>query len=139
MRTTAMTHDGDFMRRYLLGVVPDQERSEFEERYAGDADLFEELLTAENELVDQHAKGQLTEDERLQFETYYLRTPEGRNAVAFAKCLADYQTEYPQAQDLLPTKKHGGFRAWLSVYAIAGAAAVLASVMAVSLWRSSRI
>jgi hypothetical protein len=80
----------ELMRRYLLGDVSEQERTELEERYASDPHVFEELIDAENELVDLYLRGRLADHERARFESHYLNTREGREAAAFGRSLAGY-------------------------------------------------
>ena len=78
--------------RYILGQVSPEERADFEERYFADSDLFEELLAAENDLIDSYARGELSGPDRFRFESRYLATPELRKRVQFSKSLADYSS-----------------------------------------------
>jgi hypothetical protein len=75
------------MRRYLLGDSPLEERLYFENRYLADAEMFEELAAAENDLIDSYVRGDLTEDERQKFEALLLRSPQRREKVEFARAL----------------------------------------------------
>src|SRR5215471_2476644 len=63
------------MTEYLLGELSAEDRAKFEEQYAVNDDLFEELIAAENDLVDGYASGTLTDVERKHFEAHYLGTP----------------------------------------------------------------
>jgi hypothetical protein len=76
------------MRRYLLGNLPQEERNRLEDRYLADADMHEELLATENDLVDSYIRQELTERERQQFETGYSTTAERREKVEFARALS---------------------------------------------------
>jgi hypothetical protein len=78
------------MNRYLLGQVSPEERDEFEDLYLTNDDLFEELVTAENDLIDAYIKGKISKFEQKQFEAYFLNSPERRERVDFAKSLAGY-------------------------------------------------
>jgi len=75
------------MAGYLLGEMSEEERARFEEEFAGDRDLIEELVDVENDLVDSYATGRLTEAERRAFESDYLATPMRRARAELAKSL----------------------------------------------------
>ena len=76
------------LRRYFLGDLPREDRVRLEDRYLVDVELFEELLAAENDLIDAYVRGELTEDERQQFEVEYLKSPERRDRLDFARALS---------------------------------------------------
>ncbi|HEV3038765.1 MAG TPA: hypothetical protein VHA33_13395 [Candidatus Angelobacter sp.] len=78
------------MNRYLLGQVSQEERDGFEDQYLADDDLYEELVAAENDLIDAYIKGKLSKIEQKQFETHFLNSPERHERVDFAKSLASY-------------------------------------------------
>jgi cell division protein FtsL len=84
MRTTNEV----LIKQYLLGEMPKEERSRFEDQYLTDAEMFEELVNTENELVDSFARGSLSEFEKRQFEQNYCVSRERRDKVEFAKALA---------------------------------------------------
>jgi anti-sigma factor RsiW len=94
------------MARYLLGEMSDQERTRFEEQYAADRDLFDELVDVENDLVDSYANGRLTEAERKQFESYYLATPKRRARAELAKSLASYFSSIDQTGSVRNRQEH---------------------------------
>lgn len=75
------------MAGYLLGEMSGEERARFEEEFAGDRDLFEELVDVENDLVDSYATGRLTDAERRAFESHYLATPARRARAELATSL----------------------------------------------------
>jgi hypothetical protein len=76
------------MRRYFLGDLPQEERVRLEDRYLADVELFEALLATENDLIDAYVRGELTEAERQQFEAEYLKSPERRDRLDFARALS---------------------------------------------------
>jgi len=78
------------MMDYLLGQMSPEQRTEFEEQYLSNDDLFEELEAAENDMIDAYIRGELGATEQKQFETYYLSSPERRERVQFAKSLMNY-------------------------------------------------
>ena len=71
--------------RYLLGLSSPAERELIESEYFEDDDAFQKMLTAEDDLIDAYARGELTGEERRRFETSSLR---GRDRVKFARAFA---------------------------------------------------
>ena len=91
VRTVAEgTEQAKFLREYLLGQAPRQARESFEAKYLADDDIFEDLVAAENDLIDSFVRGALSPAERAQFRTHFLSTPERLERVAFARSLVDY-------------------------------------------------
>lgn len=74
--------------RYLLGELSDDERAAFEEKYVADPRLFDEVVQAENDLIDDYVRGTLAPDLRDRFERAYLADPARRERVKFAEALA---------------------------------------------------
>src|SRR5690349_19219423 len=88
------------MIRYLLGQLSAGERAELEERYFADDELFNELVSLENEIIDFYVQGKLSKDQRQQFESYFLANPERREKVRFAKSLLNYVNPSALSSDL---------------------------------------
>ncbi len=78
------------IRQYLLGQLPPEDSAELEERLLSDSDFFEELLIAEDELIDQYLGDDLSQAERSDFETQFLTAPERQQRVRFARSLKKY-------------------------------------------------
>lgn len=76
------------MRRYLLGEMTEAERAALEREYFADGRLFELMVRAENELVDEYARGLLPPPARERFERHYLSHPARRARARFAEALA---------------------------------------------------
>lgn len=76
--------------RYLMQEMPEEERSEFEDRYLENPELFERIIDAENDMMRSYVRGEGSEAERAAFETRYLGTMEGRQRVDFARSLMNY-------------------------------------------------
>jgi hypothetical protein len=74
---------------YLLGTLPEVERTRLEDDYFADDTLFEELAAVEAELVDAYVRGTLASSERAQFEARYLASSEQRARIAFARQLIE--------------------------------------------------
>lgn len=71
--------------RYLLGLSSLAEREHVESEYFEDEDAFEEMLTAEDDLIDAYARGELTGDERQRFEKRFVSSLRERDRVQFAR------------------------------------------------------
>ena len=121
------------MMRYLLGQMPEDERSNFEERYQNDNDLFFELAELENDLIDLHAMGTLPESERAQMESF-LADPDRQKRLAFAKALVRYPNIGPESARPGVTETRGWWPSWhgLAVKTILASAAI--AVLAGFLW-----
>lgn len=76
------------MQRYLLGEMPEAERTALEQEYFNDGRLFDQMVQVENELVDKYARGLLSPPVRDSFEQYYLTHPKRRERAKFAVALA---------------------------------------------------
>lgn len=89
-------------RQYLLGTLSQEQLAEFEERLLTDVGLYEELLMAEDELIDQFLGGELSAPERERIESHFLRTPERQEHLRFARTLRRYVSAHqPQVDELV--------------------------------------
>lgn len=82
------TQEGAHRTRYLLGGASKAERERIEAELFADEDAFQEMLAAEDDLIDDYARGELSADERKQFEKRFLTSSEGRARVQFARSFA---------------------------------------------------
>jgi hypothetical protein len=74
--------------RYLLGLSSPAEREHIESEYFEDENAFQEMLTAEDELIDAYARGELEGEERCRFEKNFMSSRRGRDRVKFARAFA---------------------------------------------------
>jgi hypothetical protein len=112
---------------YLLGELSEPEQDAVEASYVGDAQAFERLLAAEEDLIDTYVAGGLPADRRLRFERHFLQaSPERRERVAFARALA---RQAPAAVPETPRPRY----TWL------GVAALLTAVLIGGGWLLARI
>lgn len=74
--------------RYLLGLSSPSEREHIEAAYLEDEDAFQEMLTAEDDLIDAYARGELTDEEGQRFEKRFASSLGGRDRVQFARAFA---------------------------------------------------
>jgi len=86
------TNDEGHLRKYLLGELPEAEQQALEERLMTEAELFDLLQVAEDELIDDHLSGALSANERGRFDGFFLSTPERRRKLSFAMALRRYVT-----------------------------------------------
>jgi CHAT domain-containing protein/Flp pilus assembly protein TadD len=82
--------DEGLIRRYLLGQLAEDEQDQLEEKMMADTDFFNQVLLAEDEMVEEYVQGELPESDRAGFEATFLSTPLGRQQVAYAKALREY-------------------------------------------------
>jgi anti-sigma factor RsiW len=69
------------IRSYLLGDLSEQEREQVERRLMSDDDLYQQLLLAEDDLIDEYAAGTLSDRDRAKFSRRFLSVPELRQDV----------------------------------------------------------
>src|SRR6185295_619785 len=82
--------DENIIRSHLLGNLTEEELSRAEQRLLADDDYFELLTAMEDELIDDYVSGDLTGEDRKQFEIYFLSSPERREKLRFAQTLKEY-------------------------------------------------
>jgi len=89
-----LTHDIERqeIRSYLLGTLDGDHKTQFEERILTEPGVYDELLVAEEELIDQYVAGELSALERQQFESHFLTTAERQKNLRFGKLLQKYAT-----------------------------------------------
>jgi hypothetical protein len=83
------------MIRYLLGLLSEEENTQFEGEYFADDQVFEELQVAEAELIDSYVRGELSEYQKQQFLSFYLNSAERRQKLEDAECLMAALAETP--------------------------------------------
>jgi hypothetical protein len=78
------------LRRYLLGELTHEGRVAVEGRLFLDDDYTRLAQSVEDELVDEYAHQDLTDDERERFESHFLAAPEHRDDLNIAQALKRY-------------------------------------------------
>jgi hypothetical protein len=81
--------DNDPIKEYILGTMTADAQLRFEDKYFADADRFDLLEAAENDLVDSYVRGELSAVERQQFELHYLNSRRRQVDLPFALALAE--------------------------------------------------
>ena len=74
--------------RYLLGLSFPAEREQIESEYFADDEAFQAMLTAEDDLIDAYARGELAGEERRRFEKRFGSSLNGRDRIQFARAFA---------------------------------------------------
>jgi hypothetical protein len=74
--------------RYLLGLSSPEEREHIESEYFEDEDAFQQMLAAEDDLIDAYSRGELAGEERRRFEKNFVSSFDGRDRVRFARAFA---------------------------------------------------
>lgn len=86
MSNKNLTNESKF-RQFLLGEMPEEERVEFEQNFILDAEMFENLHVAEDELIENYVRGNLSENDQQKFETKFLTNEKRRERVAFTRAM----------------------------------------------------
>ena len=95
--------------RYLLGLSSPAEREHIESEYFEDEDAFQEMLTAEDDLIDAYARGELAGEERRKFEKTFMSSLRGKDRVQFARAFAGTVSATPSVETKLPAR-------WLDIF-----------------------
>ena len=80
----------EWMVQYLLGELQDEEElARFEQRLLADEKLYEELLIAEDELMEAYLCGELSAADKARFEEHFLASPRRRERVENLRALRE--------------------------------------------------
>jgi hypothetical protein len=80
--------------RYLLGKLAESEEIAIEETFFGNAQAFDDLLIAENELIDAFMMGRLSTEDGALFESRLLVSRRQHQRARFAKALITYSGQF---------------------------------------------
>lgn len=133
------------MERYLLGGMTEDEREVLEREYFNDRRLFEEVVRAENELVDEYARGLLAPNARERFEQNYLSHPARRERARFAEALAAKIDRTNEVAAAAPGRTQTSWADWLTawrgprlIWGVTTALLLFASITAMLVYRVRR-
>lgn len=84
----------DIAKSYLLGELDTDARQRLEETLMVDERHYEELLIAEDELIDRYLSGGLDEQEQERFLQHFLITQGRRQKLDFARTFRAYAKEH---------------------------------------------
>lgn len=80
----------EVIRQYLLGDLAEDQSCEIEELYFAEPGFFDEIESAENDLIDQYVLNTLLADEQKKLADRLLTTPSGLRKLRVAMALNDY-------------------------------------------------
>jgi hypothetical protein len=98
--------------RFLLGKLGEEENAGIEKSYFGDQNLFQEILIAENDLIDAYVMNALSPEDKTRFENRFLLNPQQRRRIEFAKTLVEYASSQPLFEEEI--KSPADKRSWIS-------------------------
>jgi hypothetical protein len=75
------------LRRYLFGELSSDELQQVEEQYFADSSYYQELLLAEDELIDAYLHDELTPIDHKRFEEHFLVSPDRREKLQMARTM----------------------------------------------------
>jgi hypothetical protein len=87
------TENNNLLRNYLLGELSEQEQEQVERRLLSEDDFYEELLMAEDELIDDFVGDHLGPPDKSKFSQRFLTVPELQQDVRFARVLRKHAAE----------------------------------------------
>jgi hypothetical protein len=90
MKSPNPVSDSEEIRLYLLGSLSQIRREQLEARLFSEPSLHDDLVAAEDDLVDEYLADKLTQQEHHQFVTHFTVTPERQRKVIFAKTFQRY-------------------------------------------------
>jgi hypothetical protein len=87
------TLDEELIAQFLLGNLPEEEQVPVEERAFRDPQFAKDVMVVENDLIDEYVRGELSDRDRLQFESRFLASSKRRQKIEFARALAKVVSE----------------------------------------------
>lgn len=85
------------LTQYLLGDLSNEERIEVEDRYLSDEKFFDDLLVAEDELIDDYVRGRMSRADRERFERNFLCSTARMGRVKSARALMRFADRHGAA------------------------------------------
>jgi hypothetical protein len=122
------------IKKYLLGNLEESSKTQLEERLLNDAQLFEEVLIAEDELVDHYVAGRLNIDDKVRFESHFLVTPDRIRKIQFGHTFHKYLELNDSAEVPLVFKPVNRFQLWPMRPVIAFSLLVVACLASLGLY-----
>jgi len=94
MRGTSLSDDAERLRRYLTGVLSDEEAGEVEARLLEDDELFELAEAVERDVLTDLARGRLDPAEATSVQRWLTASPQGRNRLELAEDLTTLSSRH---------------------------------------------
>jgi len=130
------------LRQFLLGNVDDVEREGIERLFLTDPQFNEQLLAAEQSLIDDYVEKRLTADQREMFLSQYGASDDQRRKLRIAESIREYAEAQPAVvpTDATPTVVHQGrFGLRAKPMLLWRIAAVFIIALLLSVWLYSRM
>ncbi len=121
------------MRAYLLGTLEEDQRTQLEEGILSEPQIYEELLIAEEELIDQFLAGDLSKIETDQFEKHFLITADRQKKLRFGSMLQNYVNSHSSTLQPKPFTSVSTAPAPLSSFSFTSRPVMVFSAMLVAL------
>lgn len=136
------SHSGnsDSIRRYLLGELSEHEREQVEQRLMSDDDLYQRLLLAEDDLIDEYVSGKLSNRDRAKFSGRFLQVPELRQDVRSIMVLRKHalETDPKVTKVQSPTAPSFSLFDWLRKFFMRPAVGVALASVLVAVWLAAQ-
>jgi len=81
------------INRYLLGELPEEQQVEIEDRAFSDQEFMAIITAAENDLIDEYVRKQMSAADQGRFESRFLASESRRKRVEFARALTQLLDE----------------------------------------------
>lgn len=94
----------NLIARYLLGELSEEQQIEIEDRAFADKNYLASITAAENDLIDEYVRNELSGAERQRFEKKFLASAERRKRVEFARALAGVMSEEVASKKIVVEK-----------------------------------
>jgi hypothetical protein len=129
------TEKDSLMRRYLLGEMSDEERTDIEEKFLADDSFFEEIAALEDELYLDYQQGNLSAAGKIAFEKKFLATDADLNKAEFAEVFLEATNEI-SAEKTAPSlwKSIVAFFDFSNTFRLATAAASILLLCLLGVW-----
>lgn len=122
------------LRQYLLGELPDSEQQKIEEQLLLDSDYLEQMLSAEDDIIDDYLKGGLPPPQKHAYEKLFLATREGQQKLKVTQVLKKYLAEFKEPQPSLWSRFQTAMAPFFSPMVLKTAAALLVIGLGVLNW-----
>ena len=122
--------DTSLFRRYLLGDLDESEQEALERKLMTSDEHFQELLIAEDEIVDDFCAGKLSASQEQKYRHRFLITPERRLQHRFGGALRKIVSTAAAQEIAAPPRHRGLRRAFLGMWSVPVAAAALVLIAA---------
>ena len=83
--------DENQLRSFLLGELSENEQTNIAQAAFADEDLLAHLQTVENDLIDEYVRGEITQNEKQNFERMFLTSAERKQKIEFAQAFTEFK------------------------------------------------